>query len=700
MKILSMTATFGKLENQTLTLQPGLNVIHAPNEWGKSTWCAFLADMLYGLETRTKSTKTALADKERYAPWSGSPMSGRLELEWNGRNITIERWTKGRTPMGEFRAYETESGMDVVALTAQDCGRQLLGVERSVFIRCGFLRLTDLPVTEDDALRRRLNALVTTGDESESADVLAQKLRDLKNKIRYNRSGLLPAAEKEAGELEDTLAQIRGLERQIDDLTLRQRQLQAEILALENHETALEYAEAQENRRLIAQAELRREEAKNRLDTLETPCADLPPQEKCRLWKQRLDTLHRQTVELDMVTLPPVPQRPLVQDVPDPQQASSDADEYRRLRQKAENGGKIGKIALCAAVVCVIGLILSLVVRNGLLAALTGALLSGCAVAVGYFADKKGKIARQTERLAEKYGSEEAAQWVENARAAQEELHSYAQAVAQREQATAALWEKREALNTQIRELTGGEPISQCLEKWDGALRQWEELTQARQSYESAKSHAEAVSAMAKSAEKPKTEDTLTYPKAQTELLLAQAKRQMQQLGQQLGQLQGRKDAMGQEIPLQQRLEAVQGRIQKLILTYDALDLAQATLAEAAGQLQRRFAPKIAKQAQEIFAALTDGRYDRLTISQDLSLQAGAEGEDVLRSTLWRSEGTVDQMYLALRLAVSAVLTPDAPMILDDALVRFDDVRHRRAMELLEAEGKKRQILLFSCQNR
>ena len=81
MKILSMTATFGKLEHQTLTLQPGLNIIEAPNEWGKSTWCAFLAAMLYGIDTRVKSTKTALADKERYAPWSGSPMSGRMELD-------------------------------------------------------------------------------------------------------------------------------------------------------------------------------------------------------------------------------------------------------------------------------------------------------------------------------------------------------------------------------------------------------------------------------------------------------------------------------------------------------------------------------------------------------------------------------------------------------------------------------------------
>ena len=152
MKIYSMTATFGKLEHETLTLQPGLNIIHAPNEWGKSTWCAFLAAMLYGIETRVHSTKTALADKERYAPWSGSPMSGRLECNWNGRDITIERSSKGRSIFGIFRAYETQSGLPVAELTADNCGQQLLGVEKSVFLRSSFLKLTDLHVTEDKAL--------------------------------------------------------------------------------------------------------------------------------------------------------------------------------------------------------------------------------------------------------------------------------------------------------------------------------------------------------------------------------------------------------------------------------------------------------------------------------------------------------------------------------------------------------------------
>ena len=160
----SMTATFGKLEGQTLTFHPGLNVIPAPNEWGKSTWCAFLLAMLYGIDTKSRSTQNALSDKEHYAPWSGSPMSGKIELIWNDRRITIERTSRGRIPLGEFRAYETESGLSVPELTASNCGQQLLGVERSVFRRAGFIRLSDLPVTADEDLRRRLNAVQTIGE--------------------------------------------------------------------------------------------------------------------------------------------------------------------------------------------------------------------------------------------------------------------------------------------------------------------------------------------------------------------------------------------------------------------------------------------------------------------------------------------------------------------------------------------------------
>ena len=46
------------------------------------------------------------------------------------------------------------------------------------------------------------------------------------------------------------------------------------------------------------------------------------------------------------------------------------------------------------------------------------------------------------------------------------------------------------------------------------------------------------------------------------------------------------------------------------------------------------------------------------------------------------------------------MLTPDAPLVLDDALVRFDDDRLRRALEVLERSAETKQVLLFTCQKR
>ena len=71
-----------------------------------------------------------------------------------------------------------------------------------------------------------------------------------------------------------------------------------------------------------------------------------------------------------------------------------------------------------------------------------------------------------------------------------------------------------------------------------------------------------------------------------------------------------------------------------------------------------------------------------------------------MRNSQWRSDGTVDQVYLALRLAVAEELTPDAPLILDDALVRFDDKRLAAALEILSETAENKQVILFTCQSR
>ena len=132
MTILRMRASFGCLQNAELTLAPGLNVLTLPNESGKSTWAQFLLAMFYGVDTGERAKAGSIPAKTKYKPWSGAPMAGEIELDWEGRIIILERTSRGRTPMGQFRAYEKDSGVPVPELTAENCGRVLLGVERSV----------------------------------------------------------------------------------------------------------------------------------------------------------------------------------------------------------------------------------------------------------------------------------------------------------------------------------------------------------------------------------------------------------------------------------------------------------------------------------------------------------------------------------------------------------------------------------------
>lgn len=91
MHILEMQAAYGRLRGDSLRLEPGLNLIYAPNESGKSTWCSFIRTMLYGLPTRQSGP---LADKNRFAPWTGEAMQGRMDLETSGQRWTVLRDTR------------------------------------------------------------------------------------------------------------------------------------------------------------------------------------------------------------------------------------------------------------------------------------------------------------------------------------------------------------------------------------------------------------------------------------------------------------------------------------------------------------------------------------------------------------------------------------------------------------------------------
>ena len=698
MKILSMTATFGKLEQQTLTLKPGLNVIHAPNEWGKSTWCAFLLNMLYGVDTRERSKQDALADKDRYAPWSGAAMSGRIDLIWNDQKITIERTSNARIPMGVFRAYETETGLDIPELTAANCGQMLLGVERSVFTRAGFLRLADMPVTQDEALRRRLNNLVTTGDESGDGDKLGQTLKDLKNKCRSNRSnGLLPEAEGQRDHLRNQLWDLQELEANAQKNESSQQQLEQQLKLLDNHRKALAFDAFRENAQRIREANANRDAAQQALSDLQQLCEALPNRDDAAEHLRQLEQLQIQKTALDAEVLPPAPEAP---EAPAP---FADMDADQALQQAGSDKSAFDMLSRPLSPVMLILTAVCLVAAVGLfflapLAAIPFPVLAGIFLVAHL--RSKAKQKKDREAVAQRYGTLSPEQWIPLAQQYQAQQDQYETQLAQLEALADNLKNRLAQWQTAAQEAAQGRSLNDAIAYYSDAISKHDALESTRRNYEQAQQHAEALSAVTKAPEKPELPDALTLSDAETQQAITAAQFELKQLQLQLGQYQGQMESLGQPAAIKAKLDAVNQRITRLERYYNALELAQNALYKATLTLQRRFSPQITKRAQALFSKLTGNRYQRITMSEDLSLQAAAEDEVTLRELRRRSDGTVDQLYLALRLAVAEELTPNAPLVLDDALVRFDDDRLAQAMSILQEAAEHKQVILFTCQNR
>lgn len=255
MRIKKLTATFGALDGAVLEPGAGLTVVTAPNEAGKSTWAGFWRAMLYGIDTRERDRAGFLADKTRYLPWSGAPMAGEAQLEWEGKEITLRRFPTKTSPFGGFEAVYTATGDPVPGLTAANAGERLTGVGKEAYLRSAFVGQGGAAIGPSRELEARVAALATSGEEDVAYSAVERTLKDWRNRRRLNRSnGLIPQLEEERSQLD---AALRGTadarrrkeeaEQELEDLQEKRERLQGDLeiwARIEKHELNRRYGEA------------------------------------------------------------------------------------------------------------------------------------------------------------------------------------------------------------------------------------------------------------------------------------------------------------------------------------------------------------------------------------------------------------------------------------------------------------------------
>ena len=605
MKLLQLTATFGCLDNETLTFDPGLTLITLPNGKGKSTWCAFLRTMLYGLDTRQRDKKGLPADKNRYRPWNGKPMEGLLLCEHQGALIEIRRTSSGGIPMGDFSAKYQATGQPVPGLTGENLGLILTGVSREVFDRSVYLRQTNLAVSHDQELEKRIAALVSSGQEEISWTEADSTLRAWQRKRRFHKSGLLPQLEQEMADLQATQRETFDLRQELDRLTQDAQELETEAAQWEADRSQSAQARIQETHQRQTEAQAALDAAQARIQTLEG--------------------------ELDALT-------------DDPEEWQEEAEDIRatvRSRKRLMTG-----FTLLAALLTLVSAALYAIPRYieplipdfplsipmipFLFLAAIVAFLWGL---VFFFLILKGLSDLRAKRSIRKL---------------QEKIDAFYRQDAARQQSL------------------------------DDAYRQRDHARQLL----------DALSLQG---------GPLLSPQAQA------CEEDLQALRRETARVQGQLSALGDPLWVDARLDQLQEECSHLETDCAALDVALEALQEADRQLQSRLSPRLSQRAGEYFSRLTDGQYTQVSLTRDLEVTVREADSLADRPLSYLSQGTADQLYLALRLALADLLLPQpdaCPLILDDAFLTFDDQRLALALGVMQELAQTRQVLLFTCQSR
>lgn len=633
MMIKKLDATFGKLEGESLELHDGLNVISAPNESGKSTWCAFVRAMLYGVDSSERQKAGFLPDKMRFAPWSGSAMQGSMQLESGGRDITITRTTKtASAPMREFSAVYTGTSVSVEGLNGNNAGEMLTGVSRDVFRRSAFVEQGKVAVTHSAELEKRISAIVSSGDEDCSFTEADGRLRQWQRKRRFNRHGRLP-------ELEDELSHKKQLLAELSDAAQQRENMAAELETAKQECERIE-AEVIESRKVV------RKEALSSLQGVRNEVnAATERHDKAA---ERRDSCRAALCACAIGERKPEEAKAEVK---------TDLENSMKLKERSERKSSpvlaIILMILCGALVAAGFLLPDLMIHAFIAAAV--ALAAGIALFIRASRRKTEnyEAAKQRRKILAKYKAESEADIAASIDEYLELYKNYAEAQRAEKESTEAL-----AVVRRRQEQAESKTLTQL--DFTGGDNQAAQLSRA----------------------------------------LAEARARCSRISAQMAERSGRLAAMGDPLVLGSEISRMEAEYAEISVEYDAIALAIDTMRKADEDIQSRFSPALGKLAAEYMQFVTDGKYDGVMLDRDFSATVHEAGGNVPRNAEYLSAGTLDLMYLAVRLAVCSLALPESancPLIIDDALVNFDADRRRQAMALLEKIAQERQVILFAC---
>ena len=154
------------------------------------------------------------------------------------------------------------------------------------------------------------------------------------------------------------------------------------------------------------------------------------------------------------------------------------------------------------------------------------------------------------------------------------------------------------------------------------------------------------------------------------------------------------------KLECEEQLEYYQEQKKEIEKLEKSIKLAKDALEQAYSEMKNEVTPKFTKDLSNLIEKISNDKYKNAKFDSEYGLRVEMEnGEYIDCNRL--SIGTIDQLYLSLRLSAMNEITEETmPIILDEAFAYYDSERLENILKYIYDNYKNNQILIFTCTNR
>ena len=685
---------YGNLENKEINLDKKINIIHGANESGKSTMLSYIVNSFYGI-SKTKDGKD-ISDYDKYKPWNNNEFSGRISYELdNGEQYEVFRDFNKKNP--KIYNKNLEDITDKFEIDKKEGSKFFLeqtGIDKQMYTSTVVSMQEEVRLDDknQNMLIQKIANLAGTGEDNVSYKKALTKLQNkIRDEIGTNKTSQKPinilnnqieAINKKIEEIKPNINKKYEIDNQKDLINenLKNLEIKKEILEEINkkNQNKLDYLKEKNIK------EISKKDNEEHIENLKKE-ANTVKEEQMKVEKT-VNDLNKKLEEKK------VEQSRIEQELNTENEQTENIENSKNIKSSKNTIYIIFLIVFIA-----LGILGVALLKNYLVTIVFGIFALIDIILLITKKIKVNRIIKEENKLSETKKKEHIRDLEEEKEYILKEIDKISKELKEEEANQKEIASKNSMLQGQII----------LLEKTNTSLEN--ELNSIKEKLEKLQSNNEEE-LLAEYNGKMDREKLLQIINSTD--IEPQLKNVETQINNEKIKLKGLEIEENTVIPqidamveLEETLQAKKEEYNNLKDQEDIINITIENLEQAYEEMKTTITPKFTENLSKNIEEISNGKYSKVTINDESGMVVeNNRGEYINANNL--STGTIDQLYLSLRLSMIEDLSKESlPIILDETFAYFDNTRLENAIKYLikltQGENiKNHQVIIFTCTNR